>query len=205
MTCLTSHRNPSVFTSTLGLKAQDIEPGFLKVINVDTGHTTHVLSTYRANTLLSDTGLNPCISRFYLTLKHWLTSVTMHYASQTAYLSAEFAPQDAEYPHTLLCYLEHPLCQRTHHLSVLPPAPALGVGDGRKCLEWLPGPWDHRFPGPWQCFLSKEAWLAENILSTAKTMPLPSRGPLWLGNVDSSASPGPKQDCLAGLCGLSIN
>lgn len=134
-----------------------------------------------------------------------LTSITTHYTSQTACLRAEPAPQDTEYPSTLLCCPEHPLCQRAHHLSVLPPAPALGVADGRKCLEWLPGPWDHRCLGPWQCFLSKEACLAESILSKAKTMPLPSRGPLWLGNVDSSASPGPKQDCLAGLCGLSIN
>lgn len=73
----------------------------------------------------------PYISRSYPALKHWLTSVTMHYASQSAYLSAEFAPQDAEYPSSLLCYPELPLCQRTCHLSVLPPAPALGVGDGK--------------------------------------------------------------------------
>lgn len=70
--------------------------------------------------------------------------------------------------------------------------------------EWLPRLWDHRFPGPWQCFLSK-ARLAENILSEAKAMPLPSHGPLWLGNVDSSTSPGPKQDRLAGLSSPSIN
>lgn len=97
------------------------------------------------------------------------------------------------------------LCAREFTTSQYCLLPQLSVADGRKCLEWFPGPWDHKCPGPWQCFLSKEAWLAESILSKAKTMPLPSRGPLWLGNVDSSASPGPKQDCLAGLCGLSIN
>ena len=39
--------------------------------------------------------------------------------------------------------------------------------------KWPPGLWDHRFPRPWQCFLSK-AWLAENILSEAKAMPRPA-------------------------------
>lgn len=91
----------------------------------------------------------------------------------------------------------------TSHCCLLPPLWVVGMVGS--ISEWLPGSWDHRFPGPWQCFLSKEAWLAENILSKAKTMPLPSSGPLWLGNVDSSTSPGPKQDCLAGLCSLSIN
>lgn len=105
----------------------------------------------------------------------------------------------------LFCVILSFLCARELTTSQYCLLPQLWVLVMVKCLEWLPGPWDHRFPGPWQCFLSKEAWLAENILSKAKTMPLPSRGPLWLGNVDSSASPGPKQNCLAGLCGLSIN
>ena len=46
--------------------------------------------------------------------------------------------------------------------------------------EWPPRLWDRRFPGPWQCFLSK-AWLAENILSEAKAVPLPSPQPALAG------------------------
>lgn len=104
-----------------------------------------------------------------------------------------------------LCYLEHSQAREltTSHCCLLPQL--LMAVKVESISECFPGPWDHRFPGPWHCFLSKEAWLAGSILSKAKIMPLPSSGPLWLGNVDSSASPGPKQDCLAGLYGLSIN
>lgn len=47
----------------------------------------------------------------------------------------------------------------------------------KSVFEWPPRLWDHRSPGPWQCFPSK-AWLAENILSKAKAMPLPSPWPV---------------------------
>lgn len=108
-------------------------------------------------------------------------------------------------PEYSLCYLEHSQAREftTSHCCLLPQL--LMAVKVESISECFPGPWDHRFPGPWHCSLSKEAWLAGSILSKAKIMPLPSSGPLWLGNVDSSASPGPKQDCLAGLCGLSIN
>lgn len=50
----------------------------------------------------------------------------------------------------------------------------------KSVFEWPPRLWDHRFPGPWQCFLSK-ARLAENILSKAKAMPLSSPWPALAG------------------------
>lgn len=80
----------------------------------------------------------------------------MHYARQTAYLSAGFAPQDAEYPSALLSRASA-VPEDSPALSQYCLLPQLWVGVMVKCLEWLPGPWDHRFPGPWQCSPSKEA------------------------------------------------
>lgn len=70
--------------------------------------------------------------------------------------------------------------ERTLTLCGCHPDPGRGLMM-KSVFESPPRLGNRRFPGPWQCFLSK-AWLAGNILSQAKAMPLPSPRSALAGN-----------------------